>query len=185
MHNNVRNQPAINIIEVSNVYPTNLVKHNLHAKRRKLSAKICNETININGEQLPHKYIKLAFEIFQRGYIFMFEGKLHAVCIWSLDGPYIHSVDSKRVSVYRNMCVRLMCGINLDYQLTHYILDNLISYCNKTHIRYIQIYALNDEITNYCIRDGFTQQKSIYGDKFLYIDLSKYQKSSKIIRMFV
>ncbi len=169
-NNNVRNQPAINIIEVSNVYPTNLVKHNLHASQRRTISNIRTEAYNTCRGKLPHEYIRLAFNVFKNGYVYTINNKISAFCIWKIRRSEISITN---LNEYNEMLIYLICGVKLDYQLMPRIFDDIIHYCRKNNVRYVALKAANDQLKDYYIANGFTPYTDIAGDNNLRFDVSQ------------
>jgi hypothetical protein len=169
-NNNVRNQPVVNIIEVSNVYPTNIVKHNLHARQRQLISKVRAVAYDTCRGKLPHEYIHSAFNKFKRGYIYVVDNKVNAFCIWKITD---HAIDMETGNTIYEMYIYLICGIKLDYRLLPRILDDSVHYCRHNNISSISLKPASDELKHYYIANGFTTNEEAKNNTILKLDVSK------------
>ena len=170
INNNVRNEPAINIIEVSNVYPTNLLKHNLHASQQRIISGLRAEAYDTCRGKLPQEYIHWAFNSFKSGYIYTLNNKISAFCIWRIEKP---KMDMRTLKINTDMYIFLICGIKLDYRLVPHILDDIVHYCRHNNIQGVTLKAANNDLKRYYIANGFRENTENSGDEILQFDVSK------------
>jgi hypothetical protein len=168
-NNNVHNQPVVNIIEVSNIYPINLVKHNLHASQRPTISIIRREAYDTCRGKLPQEYIHWAFNKFKNGYYYTIDNKLAAFCIWKILDPIM---DITTLKINTPIYIYLICGKKLDYQLVPRICDDIVHYCRKSNIQHIILQPANSELKPYYITKGFHEGKYLANNNILQLDVS-------------
>ena len=161
-----------NIIELSNIYPANLFKYNLHASERSLITKLRNEAYAICHTQIPYEYIKRSFNNFKKGFVYYQNKEPIAFCIWKImnyDGI---------ISTTKEIYIYLICGKKLDYKLLPRILDDVVHYCRKDKISYITLEPANDNLKDYYMKNGFEER---YKNKspLLVLDVNKARIISK------
>ena len=166
--NNYKNN-IINIIEVSNIYPTNLIKHNLHASERKHISNIRELACYVCCGKVPSEYIRWSFNDFKYGYIYTLDKHISAFCIWKIN----NNMSLKTLERYKEMYIHLICGIKFEYKLIPRIFDDIIHYCRKNSIRYITLKAANDKLKEYYIKNGFEENVDVSRDEIIQFDVSK------------
>ncbi len=164
------NNAIMNIIEVSNVYPTHIVKYELHARQRQLISKVRAVAYDTCRGKLPHEYIYSAFNKFKHGYIYVLDNKVNAFCIWKITD---HALDAKTGHTIYEMYIYLICGIKLDYRLLPRILDDSVHYCRHNNISTISLIPASNELKNYYIANGFIENIDAKNNIILKLDVSK------------
>jgi hypothetical protein len=144
------------IQEISNIYPNNLTKYKLHASERLLISKIRSDAFSICRNKIPSEYIHYAFNNFKNGYIYYYNNKPHAFCIWDIR-KHMNILNMNRED---KLYIYLICGKKVDYQLVPRILDDVIQYCRKNNISNIILQPANDQLRDYYIKCGFIDNDS-------------------------
>lgn len=157
------------LMEMSNIYPTNLKKHTIHKKDYKIIRQIRSEAYAVCRTKIPMEYITHSFNKFKNGFLYYDENKLIAFCIWDIRDEYSLSIGKiKKLHIY------LICGKKLDYNLVPRILDDVIYLCRKDNIQYITLEPANEELKEYYIRCGFQEYKdALLGSAYFGLDVSK------------
>jgi hypothetical protein len=157
------------IMEMSNIYPTNLTKHTIHKKDYKIIRQIRSEAYAVCRTKIPMEYITHSFNKFKNGFLYYNENKLIAFCIWDIKDEY-----SLSIGKFKKLHIYLICGKKLDYNLVPRILDDVVYLCRKENIQYITLEPANEELKEYYIRCGFKKEEEVTsGIKYLMLDVSK------------
>lgn len=143
-----------NAFEVSNLYPNNLVKHNLRSEQRELISYLRSQADIICRNELLYEYIKYAFNKFKQGFTYYQDKRPVAFCIWRI----YDYVKINTVEVIKRLHILLICGKQLDYKLVPRILDDVIYFCRKSNIQYITLEPANDKLKSYYINCGFKER---------------------------
>jgi hypothetical protein len=144
-----------NAIEVSNVYPTDLVKHNIHASQRQLIAYLRSEAYSICRTAIPPEYIRASFNKFKNGFVYYKDKIPIAFCIWKVNEHMGFS------GTFKEMYIYLICGKQLDYKLVPRMMDDVVHFCRKNNINYITLEPANDTLKSYYIKCGFKERVNI------------------------
>lgn len=166
------------MMEMSNIYPTNLTKHTIHKKNYKIIRQIQPIAYGLCRTKIPIEYIKYSFKRFENGFLYYDYIQPIAFCIWAID---IISMTHKQLHIL------LICGKKRDYNLVPRILDDVVYLCRKANIQYISLIPANEELQNYYIRCGFEKNSMRIGDDMYVLDVSKsrmipYTTPDKIVR---
>lgn len=149
------NQPIKNItentIEISNIYPNNLIKQNLLTEQRQLISYLRSEAISICRNEIRYEYIKAVFNKFKNGFVYYKDKLPIAFSIWKVREHLRFSDTFKELYIY------LICGKQLDYKLVPRIIDDIVHLCRKSNIRYITLEPANDTLKDYYMKCGFTE----------------------------
>lgn len=166
--NNINNKNIIqqNAIEVSNVYPNDLVKHNIHAAQRPLIAYLRSEAYDICRTVIPYEYIRASFNKFKNGFVYYKDKIPIAFCIWKVNEHMGFS------GTFKEMYIYLICGKQLDYKLVPRIMDDVVHLCRKNNIHYITLEPANDTLKSYYIKCGFKERINMVGSTILEMSIS-------------
>jgi hypothetical protein len=165
-NNNARN---VNIVEISNIYPTNLVKHVIHASQRAAITRVRAEAYDVCRTEIPHEYIRWAFNKFKNGYVYTIDNKISATCIWKTN----EVMNINTLKIKRDIYVYLICGVKLDYQVLPRILDDIVHMCRKEGITHVTLNAVNPHLEQYYIAKGFVHGKNFANSDVLMLDVAK------------
>ena len=175
---NTGNNINKNKIEVSNIYPNNLIKNTLHASQRPLIAKLRSDSYGlICHSRIEDDYIKYAFNNFKHGYVYYQQGKPIAFCIWDIR----KHMDISTLIKEDILNIYLICSKKLEYKLLPRILDDIVHHCRKHNIQSIRLQPANSKLRDYYINNGFIENPT-FNIKYLYLDVSKariFSKNSK------
>jgi hypothetical protein len=161
-----------NIIEVSNIYPNNIVAYNLQAGQRRLISYLRSKAYSICRTQIPYEYIKSAFNKFKNGLVYYSDKKPIAFCIWKISEYLRFS------GTFRKLYIYLICGRQLDYKLVSRIFDDIVFICRKSNVQYITLQPANDILKSYYIECGFTETfESNTNSIILELDVNKSRMS--------
>ena len=164
--NNIQN---VNMIEISNIYPDNLIKTELRPDQRKLISYLRNEAYSICRTHISYDYIRSVFNKFKKGFVYYDSLKKPvAFCIWKVS-EHISIIDLKLS--YRTLYIYLICGIKADYKFVPRILDDVVEYCRKNNIQYISLEPVNNTVREYYIKCGFKERQDIAGNNLLTLDV--------------
>lgn len=163
--NNIPNNIE-NIIEISNIYPNNLIKQNLRAEQRQLISYLRSEAFSICRNEIPYEYIKASFNKFKNGFVYYKEKIPIAFCIWKVREYLQFSGTFKELYIY------LICGKQLDYKLVPKIIDDVVQLCRKSNISYITLEPANEVLKSYYIKCGFKERFGIGNSKLLELDVN-------------
>jgi hypothetical protein len=150
-----------NIIEVSNVYPNDLIKTNLRANQRQLIAYLRYEAYSICRTVISPDYIRTSFNKFKRGIVYYKDKIPIAFCIWNVKKHILFS------GIFKELYIYLICGKQLDYKLVPRIIDDVVHFCRKNNIQYITLQPANDTLKSYYIKCGFKERVNIVGSTIL------------------
>lgn len=155
-----------NIIEVSNIYPNDLIKTNLRANQRQLIAHLRYEAYSIYRTVISPDYIRTSFNKFKRGFVYYKDKIPIAFCIWKVKNNVRFS------GIFKELYIYLVCGKQLDYKLVPRIMDDVVHFCRKNNIQYITLEPANDTLKSYYIKCGFKERVEIIGSTILelYVD---------------
>lgn len=156
-----------NIIEVSNIYPNDMIKQTLKADNRSLISYIRSEAYSICRSEISFEYIKSAFNKFKQGFVYYSKNIPIAFCIWKIKNHLRFN------NSYRELYIYLLCGKKLDYKLIPKIIDDLVDLCRKSNVQYITLQPINDTIKQYYIKCGFEERQDIMGTNMLVLDVNK------------
>ncbi len=180
-----------NLIEISNIYPNNLRKNTIHASQRHLISVLRNQAYEICRTQLPHEYIRWAFNKFKGGFIYYRGNEPVAFCIWKIS----EQMSIRTLEKYNEMYIYLICGKQLDYKILPRMLDDIIHLCRKSNVKYIALVPSNDFLKEYYIKNGFVEIPPIAEghDHKLVLDVSQSRiatskrrnRTRKIKRSFI
>jgi hypothetical protein len=164
-----------NAIEVSNVYPNDLVKHNIHASQRHLIAYLRSEAYSICRTSISPEYIRSAFNRFKNGFVYHKDKIPIAFCIWKVTEYLRFS------GTFKDLYIYLICGKQLDYKLVPRMIDDVVHLCRKHNIQYITLEPANDTLKSYYIKCGFKERDTIDGSHILEmsVDNSRIMSSHK------
>lgn len=155
-----------NTIEVSNIYPSNLIKRTIRAEERTLISHLRAEAYSICRTEIPYEYIKSVFNKFKNGFVYYKENILSAFCIWKVKQHIRLSGNFKELYIY------LVCGKHLDYRILPRILDDVVYYCRKQNIEHITLEPANNTLKSYYIKCGFKEKQDIIGTNLLVLDVN-------------
>lgn len=156
----------LNMIEVSNLYPNNLIKHNIKSDERQLISYLRSEAYSICRTQISYEYIKTSFNKFKRGFVYYKDKWPVAFCIWKVKNHFKMSGSFKKLHIY------LICGKQLDYKLVPKIMDDVVHLCRKSDIQYITLEPANETLKEYYIKCGFEERSEIDNSKFLVLNVN-------------
>jgi hypothetical protein len=163
-----------NIIEVSNVYPNNLIKQNIRANQRQLISYLRSEAYSICRTVIPYEYIKSSFNKFKKGFVYYKNKSPIAFCIWKVR-EHLHFSGS-----FKELYIYLICGKQLDYKLVPRIIDDLVYLCRKTNIKYITLEPANNTLKEYYINCGFKERCGIGDINILELNVNNSRIITKL-----
>jgi hypothetical protein len=168
--------PVENTIEVSNIYPANLIKRSIRADERSLISYLRTEAYSICRTEISYEYIKSVFNKFKHGFVYYKDNKLIAFCIWKVR-QYIYLQHN-----FKQLYIYLVCGRQLDYRVLPRILDDVVHYCRKNLIEYITLEPVNDVLKSYYLKNGFKEKDGIDGTNLLVLDVNNPRMVVKPLR---
>jgi hypothetical protein len=150
-----------NIIEVSNIYPNDLIRHNLHASQRQLISQLRADAYGICRTEISPDYIKNVFNKFKNGFVYYKDKIPVAFCIWKVKEHI------RFEGIYNELYIYLICGKRLDYKIVPKIIDDVVHLCRKNNIMYISLQPANDTLKDYYIKCGFREYTGQNGNNLL------------------
>ena len=155
-----------NTIEVSNIYPNNLIKETIRADQRQIISQLRSEAYSICRSEIPYEYIKYSFNKFKKGFVYYKDKLPIAFCIWKVKEHISLSYNFKELYIY------LICGKQFDYKLVPRIIDDIVHLCRKSNISYITLEPANNTLKEYYIKCGFKEKNDIFGNNILVLDVN-------------